>query len=1057
MLLCVFLSTHGVLAVVNTKSATSSDSNSKPSSNVNSNAGSNESGDSVAASSEKESNRREIPVGGLSDSYGVPIPSNSYGIPLNSYVPSIPSNPGLPVPVYGVPNGPVKNIVYPAPPPDIPPPAFSLPSPPTISGTYGPPKPVYGPPFKVPFHGPSLSFPKLNFHKALFGSGFHNGLSKSPRPSYGPPAPIFIPKPQYGPPKQIYTGPKLPKPSYGPPLKLNFVPPKPLFISSKPVHGPIKLTGTFGAPLATYGPPHTTSIFSPPKDNYGPPKEVHIPQASPVYGPPEPIHHGPPHPGVPAPPTPPDIKYDGWQPIPGLVSRPPSDAYGAPHHGGHIGGSIAPNGIAPPPLGGAGGGHVHTDLSLTYASSFGHGSGGIIGGGSGGQIGGFAHTPSDSYGAPLNSVTGSGGVVSSSVNEHISHGNHQFGGSFGGQDNSLSVIKSIGYEIYPSGSNGYNLNGLNAGVGVGSQISSGPVDSYGAPPADSYSADGPYPAAVSHKSKNVAISSSTSFKSPAPTAAPLIGGPTLPISSSGIGLIPPSGIYGVPPGGQYGAPLFSSTKNVGGHSNSFEYSSSLNALDINPPKSPVVFREPVPSGLIASIGESVAQKDAFGIEHSQTDFHGQAYIPPPVPDITKQRDVGNVNPLSNLYSLPSSAAPISFQSVVQGTGLGGDFGSNFNFGGNHGSDITLTSYTAPLGAIDSSYGIPLQPQALTSNFDQSFDLSSVNFGSSLQSTYTVPAINVQSTVRLPHDCSQHKEVPHISYGVPSGSASSYAASISSLNTNIGGQSNYQLSNVNLGPSQHHTDVPSNSVEIQGKSLGQEYFGKNSELQKSHEINLPNGVQNIPIQGVLGSYTLQIQSADGLSGQNGSPENVPHEQVLSDGLLQSILAAIEQPQQQHQLPHQQQFIQGYGDLQHASSGSVVQYQVNQPVADGEAQHSVSRQVVVTPPEQATTTARSVEPTTTEHSVSEADQSLHLIENNEIAVYFNNNNNEHQDVAQQSSASQSVDAAGTNNDDSTSSEVRNGQQYGSFVSFRTPHSNYVYGELKNTNGTQPAASA
>ncbi|GLV42999.1 hypothetical protein CBL_13640 [Carabus blaptoides fortunei] len=90
VLLCLFLSSHGVLAVVNSKSATSSDSNSKSSSNVNNNAGSNESGDSVAASSEKETNRREIPVGGLSDSYGVPIPTEYRIYPFKEFLEVIP-------------------------------------------------------------------------------------------------------------------------------------------------------------------------------------------------------------------------------------------------------------------------------------------------------------------------------------------------------------------------------------------------------------------------------------------------------------------------------------------------------------------------------------------------------------------------------------------------------------------------------------------------------------------------------------------------------------------------------------------------------------------------------------------------------------------------------------------------------------------------------------------------------------------------------------------------------------------------------------------------------
>lgn len=53
-------------------------------------------------------------------------------------------------------------------------------------------------------------------------------------------------------------------------------------------------------------------------------------------------------------------------------------------------------------------------------------------------------------------------------------------------------------------------------------------------------------------------------------------------------------------------------------------------------------------------------------------------------------------------------------------------------------------------------------------------------------------------------------------------------------------------------------------------------------QKSQSIT-------IPVQGVQGNYELQFQSTD----QTGSG-SAPHEQLLTEGLLQQILSAIEQP-------------------------------------------------------------------------------------------------------------------------------------------------------------------
>lgn len=57
-------------------------------------------------------------------------------------------------------------------------------------------------------------------------------------------------------------------------------------------------------------------------------------------------------------------------------------------------------------------------------------------------------------------------------------------------------------------------------------------------------------------------------------------------------------------------------------------------------------------------------------------------------------------------------------------------------------------------------------------------------------------------------------------------------------------------------------------------------------QQSHSLT-------IPVQGALGTYQLQFQSAGG--GDSNSLDDAPnHQQILSEGLLQSILSAIEQP-------------------------------------------------------------------------------------------------------------------------------------------------------------------
>lgn len=58
----------------------------------------------------------------------------------------------------------------------------------------------------------------------------------------------------------------------------------------------------------------------------------------------------------------------------------------------------------------------------------------------------------------------------------------------------------------------------------------------------------------------------------------------------------------------------------------------------------------------------------------------------------------------------------------------------------------------------------------------------------------------------------------------------------------------------------------------------------------------NGGDGFEVQGSKGTYTLQIQAADGGFGAENSDGSIRHDQVLSNGLLQDILAAIEQPDQ-----------------------------------------------------------------------------------------------------------------------------------------------------------------
>uniref|UniRef100_A0A182IMY2 Uncharacterized protein n=1 Tax=Anopheles atroparvus TaxID=41427 RepID=A0A182IMY2_ANOAO len=268
-----------------------------------------------ANQSTQEAQRREAP---LSDSYGPPPPTG----------------PELPVPVYGAP----AVASYPPPPPDVPPPApvpppvqvphkeYGVPvqsyGPPHVSIEYGPPpapapKPIFHPHPKAQYHhGPppqhhqkkSSSFLEQLFSTFGFGGGSdshhqHQQVHHAPKPIYG--APVHS-SPVYGPPSG-------PKPVYGPPAP-----------SSGPLYGP---------PAHQQAPPKPS--YGAPKPGYGPPIQSGFSVQSASFG-----HH---HSGgsVHAPPTPPEIKCDGWKPIAGPVVQPevhaPESSYGPPPSGDFLG------------------------------------------------------------------------------------------------------------------------------------------------------------------------------------------------------------------------------------------------------------------------------------------------------------------------------------------------------------------------------------------------------------------------------------------------------------------------------------------------------------------------------------------------------------------------------------------------------------------------------------------------------------------------------------------------------------------------------------------------
>lgn len=839
-----------------------------------------EGGDLVAESSEK-ANRREAAI---LDSYSAPGLTSSL------------SHVSLPVPVYGVPNSPSNNVIYPAPPPDIPPPAplygtpsfgkiYGVPQVPLVSKGYGPP------PLPVKYGAPTLNFGQYPINLS------------PPKPIYGPPKTTYgIPGKPYKyhkfPPKNF--GFRAPKPVYGAPItfkdnfrfnKLNNHLNTNFYTSTNSLSnlysGVSTLNHQYGAPVLPppkiqYGAPVQTINLGGVSNQYGvPEKPVSAPVIS--YGPPQPSPNPkPPHPGAPAPPTPPDIKYDGWQPIPGLVSKKPIaeihqvSGEGSGYHD-----------LAPPPINI---GHNHISESYGAPSitlDISHGTS---------VLDSASHQKgvSDSYSAPLGTITGSGGVVTSSGSEaHGGGSTHSINldlSSVGiGYGSDIQAVKSIEYDLTPH------------------QGSNSLTDSYAAPQVS-----------ISHNEQKG-------------------------ISGSTIGLVPPSGLYGAPPSSKYGTPLFTNT------------ASSYKNVNKN-------------SGLYSG------------------SFKTNTYLPPAPP----------VAPSAG-YGPPSGA--ISFQNFAHGSSTAGIDLQHSSLNIEGANALPLTSYNVPLGSIDGSYSIPA---STSSNGDLTVSLDFSHPPVSIDLTGGEPKQHSSQ----PHDCyKQQLQVPSLAYGVPS--IDSYTSSLSSLTTNI---ANSHVQTINQGtygapaaqislpspqygvPDLVHSSSIKNEAKVNsleesdeeqhGKSYGKSVaasFGPNSELVESQSIDL----NNIPLQGSLGSYTLQIQSADGGSGQ------VPHNQLLNEGLLQSILQAIEQPGSQGQDSKYPIILQPSVELNDTVSNS----------DESKQEASEIREVIVEAP--------STNNNDAEDKNGESEETLQLLDTSNIALYYKKNDDTSKEDNEEKAEENSVD--------------------------------------------------
>ncbi|XP_076633690.1 uncharacterized protein LOC143347920 [Colletes latitarsis] len=847
--------------------------------------------------------------------------SNSYGPPSKEYGGPIVTEFKGPAPVYGPPElvgdqGPTP--IYPPPPPDVPPPV------------YGPPLSSYGPPRNIkPHYGP----PKQSFGPPLapLPSKFSFGSLKL---HYGPP------KQHYGPP-YLFSSFRPPKTHYGPPLKFtsNGLSNQYLSVASsshgspKPGHGlPIPV------PLESYGLPaqHLTVQFnSQTSDNYGPPL---LPSPSNGhYGPPGGDFYGPPAshppPGVPAPPTPPDIKYDGWQPIAGdnygpthneqkalegssnAIENPnvPNDSYGVPIHNPEAqdlkssvhSGSVENDGLPPPPLPQFEPFHNENqnppkkhepEKLLQYQVP---------------KVKPLSIVKTVGFELLPNSLTSdSNGASLPTLKLPVLDAGHQ---NFGTGE--FHSFENLGNEL--PGSYGLPLSNVHFGklnsIESGIPLPPPPLfDSYSAPPLSSYSPNGPYPEAGR--------------------------------ASSFPAFLHKQNPHHHRPHGSFRVPL-----------------SPLGALIPPRNREPIKFREPIPTGLVSNLNRYLPPKL---IKPSYSPFEQQ---------------------------LPSLTAPVAFNKLAS-IGLNSPIATpNVQYG----TPLSFSDFNTPAPVL--TYGAPnFGPASSFVSASTGFGKNLYdNIGNTIASTYGTPVVNAPLSSSFGHDCGFHHssgaQYSLQDTGVRAPSFGSdvhgFASSVSSSQAllpeiKLESQSStlknsYGDLDVSYDALEHADNVLSSdhsqslavanvistpqstqSVEIgeykhEGgitaealtAGLTEQGFGQAKNLATSdvdasqflntHEgsealslakgLTVASGADGFEVQGSKGTYTLQIQPADGGLGTENSDGSIRHDQLLNNGLLQDILAAIEQPSQGDvQLqghPEAQPLQQVYSDLSQTESANV----------------------------------------------------------------------------------------------------------------------------------------
>lgn len=307
-----------------------------------------------------------------------------------------------------------------------------------------------------------------------------------------------------------------------------------------------------------------------------------------------------------------------------------------------------------------------------------------------------------------------------------------------------------------------------------------------------------------------------------------------------------------------------------GYSSGQSHSQSLHAPAPvrQPPRYPLAYRPPVPQGLFQSIGQQVqALDDAHRAQQSSN-----TYLPPPASELP-------IPPMKLI--VPYSAPPQPFLSQHQhqphssGQSHAASSSSAYSFQNQELRNVHVIHDCGKGPQLSQNYGTPIgQPLETYNPPSQSYGSPSESLG--LSNNYEIPA----GALHVPQHNSIDFSSQSNSYGPP-------ASGPASLDV-IGLESQHRANTIVAAEQQNIVAAGSEiqSETLPGLSTGLLGSGLNFiSAQKSHAITVPsNGGQG-------GSYQLQFttSNSDHSSNRIDTPD---HQQILADGLLQSILSAIE---------------------------------------------------------------------------------------------------------------------------------------------------------------------